>query len=273
VKIQDHLVLMLGARHDRVDTEFDNKDAGVDLDYDNDEWTANAGLVWLFGNGLTAYTSYSQFFQPIIQLDANNNPAKPESGDQVEVGLKFQPDGFDGYFNAAAFKIRQENLASGTAGTPSFRQIGEVQSQGVELEGVANITPSLSFVANATLVDPEIKSDARGAAVEGNQPNQVAKRLMSAWVKYQFLQGPLKGFSIGGGGRYVGSTYGDDLESKSMKVPSYTVADATVAYQWNDFKFQVAAKNVLDKEYVATCNYWCWYGDRRNVIGSVTYAW
>lgn len=273
VKIQDHLVLMLGARHDRVDTEFDNKDAGVDLDYDNDEWTANAGLAWLFGNGLTAYTSYSQFFQPIIQLDANNNPAKPESGDQVEVGLKFQPDGFDGYFNAAAFKIRQENLASGTAGTPSFRQIGEVQSQGVELEGVANITPSLSFVANATLVDPEIKSDARGAAVEGNQPNQVAKRLMSAWVKYQFLQGPLKGFSIGGGGRYVGSTYGDDLESKSMKVPSYTVADATVAYQWNDFKFQVAAKNVLDKEYVATCNYWCWYGDRRNVIGSVTYAW
>ncbi|MCG8393636.1 MAG: TonB-dependent receptor, partial [Pseudomonadales bacterium] len=99
------------------------------------------------------------------------------------------------------------------------------------------------------------------------------KELYSAWTKYQFLNGPLKGFSVGAGGRYVGSTYGDDLESRNMKVPSYTVWDATVAYQWDDFKFQVAGKNVFDKEYVATCNYWCWYGDRPSVIGSVTYAW
>ncbi|MED5389127.1 MAG: TonB-dependent siderophore receptor [Pseudomonadota bacterium] len=273
VKIQDHLVATLGVRHDRVDSEFENKATGVEQDLDGDEWTANAGLAWLFDNGVTAYTSYSQFFQPILQLDANNEPAKPEQGDQIEVGLKVQPDGFDGYVNLAAFKINHENLSSGTAGSPTFQQIGEVESEGVELEAVANITPAWSLVANATYVDPKIVSDARGDSVEGNQPNQVAKELYSAWTKYQFLNGPLKGLSVGAGGRYVGSTYGDDLESESMRVPSYTVWDATVGYQWDDFKFQVAAKNVFDKEYVATCNYWCWYGDRPSVIGSVTYAW
>lgn len=273
VKVQDHLVATLGVRHDRVDSEFENKATGVEQDLDGDEWTANAGLAWLFDNGVTAYTSYSQFFQPILQLDANNEPAKPEQGDQIEVGLKVQPDGFDGYMNMAAFKINHENLSSGTAGSPTFQQIGEVESEGVELEAVANITPAWSLVANATYVDPKIVSDARGDSVEGNQPNQVAKELYSAWTKYQFLNGPLKGVSVGAGGRYVGSTYGDDLESESMRVPSYTVWDATVGYQWDDFKFQVAAKNVFDKEYVATCNYWCWYGDRPSVIGSVTYAW
>lgn len=273
VKIQDHLVATLGVRHDRVDSEFENKATGVEQDLDGDEWTANAGLAWLFDNGVTAYTSYSQFFQPILQLDANNEPAKPEQGDQIEVGVKVQPDGVDGYVNLAAFKINHENLSSGTAGSPTFQQIGEVESEGVELEAVANITPAWSLVANATYVDPKIVSDARGDAVEGNQPNQVAKELYSAWTKYQFLNGPLKGLSVGAGGRYVGSTYGDDLESESMRVPSYTVWDATVGYQWDDFKFQVAAKNVFDKEYVATCNYWCWYGDRPSVIGSVTYAW
>lgn len=273
VKIQDHLVATLGVRHDRVDSEFENKATGVKKDVDGDEWTANAGLAWLFNNGVTAYTSYSQFFQPILQLDANNDPAKPEQGDQVEVGLKVQPDGVDGYVNLAAFRIRHENLSSGTGGSPTFQQIGEVKSKGVELEAVANITPAWSLVANATYVDPEISEDARGDAVEGNQPNQIAKELYSAWTKYQFLSGPVKGLSVGAGGRYVGNTFGDDLESESMEVPSYTVWDATVAYQWNDFKFQVAAKNVFDKEYVSTCNYWCWYGDRRNVIGSVTYAW
>ena len=273
VKIQDHLVATLGVRHDRVDSEFENKATGAKQDVDGDEWTANAGLAWLFDNGVTAYTSYSQFFQPVLQLDANNEPAESEQGDQIEVGLKVQPDGFDGYVNVAAFKIKHENLSSGTGGTPAFQQIGEVESEGVELEAVANITPAWSLVANATYVDPQIVSDARGDSVEGNQPNQIAKELYSAWTKYQFLNGPLKGFSVGAGGRYVGSTYGDDLESDNMRVPSYTVWDATVGYQWDDFKFQVAAKNVFDKEYVATCNYWCWYGDSPNVVGSVTYAW
>lgn len=273
VKIQDHLVLMLGTRHDKVDTKFENKATGAKQDVDGDEWTANAGLAWIFDNGVTAYTNYSQFFQPIIQLDANNEPAKPERGDQVEVGLKVQPEGFDGYFNAAAFKITQENLTSGTAGTASFQQIGEVESEGVEFEAVANVTPSLSFVANMTFLDPEITEDARGETVIGNQPNQVSKRLGSIWGKYSFIGGVMNGLSIGSGVRYVGSTYGNDLEQHSFKVPSYTIWDATVSYQWDNFKFQVAAKNLEDKEYVSTCNYWCWYGDRRNVIGSISYAW
>ncbi|WP_386084161.1 hypothetical protein ACFIOZ_15845 [Vreelandella sp. F11] len=28
-----------------------------------------------------------------------------------------------------------------------------------------------------------------------------------------------------------------------------------------------------DKEYVASCEYWCYYGESRSVIGSVKYSW
>ena len=68
---------------------------------------------------------------------------------------------------------------------------------------------------------------------------------------------------------------GAELPLREHRVPSFTLWDATVSYQWRDWKFQVAAKNLADKEYVATCSgaYYCWYGDRRNVIGSVSYAW
>tara|TARA_Y100001934_G_scaffold279004_1_gene381665 strand:+ start:2372 stop:4624 length:2253 start_codon:yes stop_codon:yes gene_type:complete len=272
VKIQDHLVATLGVRHDRVDSEFENKATGAEQDVDGDEWTANAGLAWLFNNGVTAYASYSQFFQPVIQLDKNGDAAKPEQGDQVELGVKVQPENFDGYFNAAVFEINHENLTRNDS-LGNLTQIGEVESQGVELEAVANITPSISVVGNMTFLEPEISEDLRGDAVIGNQPNQVAKRLGSLWGKYTVLGGVMNGLSVGSGVRYVGSTYGDDMETRSFKVDSHMLWDATVSYQWDNFKFQVAAKNIEDKEYVATCNYWCWYGDRRSVIGSVSYAW
>ncbi|MEE2869479.1 MAG: TonB-dependent siderophore receptor [Pseudomonadota bacterium] len=268
IKFDDSLVLTLGARFDRASSEIENKSTGSEQKVDNDVWTGNAGLAWLVNDNLTAYTSYSQFFQPILQLDQNGDSAKPQEGDQIEVGVKFQPEGIDGYLNAAAFKINQENLASGSGAT--FQQIGEVESDGIELEAVANITPSFSLLANATWMNPEIVSD-NTAAEEGNRPVNIADTLYSAWAKYAFLEGPLSGFSIGSGVRYVSETYGDNTET--LKVPSFTVWDATVSYRWKDFKFQVAAKNLEDKKYVATCDYYCWYGDRRNVIGSVTYAW
>ncbi len=270
MKFDNNLVLTVGARFDRASSDIENKTTGVEQNIDNDKWTANAGLAWLLNDNVTAYTSYSQFFQPILQQDQNGDAAKPQEGDQIEVGMKFQPQGIDGYLNAAAFKITQENLASGAAGTPAFQQIGEVESEGVELEAVANITPSFSLLANATWMNPEIVSDSTPAE-EGNRPVNIADTLYSAWAKYTFLSGPMNGFAIGSGVRYVSDTYGDNTET--LKVPSYTVWDATVSYRYKDFKFQVAAKNLEDKQYVATCDYYCWYGDRRNVMGSVTYAW
>ena len=101
----------------------------------------------------------------------------------------------------------------------------------------------------------------------------MADTLASAWAKYQFFDGVLNGLSVGGGVRYTGDTYaGND---NTNKVSAYTLYDATVSYRFQDYKFQVAAKNIFDKEYIATCtsNTWCYYGDRRNVIASLSYDW
>jgi len=52
------------------------------------------------------------------------------------------------------------------------------------------------------------------------------------------------------------------------------VFDAAVVYdvspQW---RAQVNVTNVLDKEYVASCDYWCYYGESRGVIGNLSYRW
>ncbi|MGJ3255820.1 MAG: TonB-dependent siderophore receptor [Alcanivorax sp.] len=273
MKIDDRFIVLLGARYDHAKQEFENEDSGVEYESREKEWSTSAGLAYLFGDHLTAYASYAQFFQPvgIQQIQDSDQLAKPIRGDQVELGLKLQPEGVDGYFNAAVFQITQENMPSGSG--VNLTQIGEVRNRGIELEAVTNITPSFSLLANTTFMDPEIRENGDPDQV-GNRPEQVADTLGSLWAKYSFLDGPISGFSVGSGVRYVGKTYGGNYET--LDVPSITLWDATVSYRWKDFKFQVAAKNLEDKEYVATCSsggYFCWYGDRRNVIGSVTYAW
>ncbi|MNL88938.1 Ferrichrome-iron receptor precursor [compost metagenome] len=36
----------------------------------------------------------------------------------------------------------------------------------------------------------------------------------------------------------------------------------------------VTAKNLLDKDYISTCDgFWCYYGDERSVIAGVNYKW
>ena len=54
-------------------------------------------------------------------------------------------------------------------------------------------------------------------------------------------------------------------------MPSYTLLDAMISYRIQDVRLQLNANNLTDKEYVTACDYYCWYGNRRNVIASVSY--
>jgi len=266
--IADKWAVQIGVRYDDSQNKTHNTTTGDKTKVDNEEWTTNFGVAYLMDSGFTPYASYAQSFNPIIQLDQNGNPAKPERGEQYEVGLKYQPRSFDGYFNIAAFEVSKENLARQVAG--QLTQIGEVRNRGVELEAVANVTEELTLIGNVSFIDSEITEDANSSNV-GNTPSQIADQLASAWANYRFLSGPLDGLTVGAGARYIGDSYADNTDTNV--VPSYTLFDATVSYRIEDYKFQVAAKNLADKEYVATCDFYCFYGDRRNVIASVTYDW
>jgi iron complex outermembrane receptor protein len=57
-------------------------------------------------------------------------------------------------------------------------------------------------------------------------------------------------------------------------VPSYTVFDMMAQYalapQW---QAQLNVSNLVDREYVASCDYWCYYGAERSVVASLRYCW
>jgi iron complex outermembrane receptor protein len=89
----------------------------------------------------------------------------------------------------------------------------------------------------------------------------------------------LDGFSIGGGVRYVGATqsFAKDLNSGTelyLKTPSYTLFDGMVAYETEDWRWQLTVQNLADKYYVTSCSASrgdCAIGQARTILTGLTY--
>ncbi|WP_323166808.1 TonB-dependent receptor domain-containing protein, partial [Pseudomonas bubulae] len=58
---------------------------------DSEAFTGRVGLVYLFDNGLAPFVSYTESFLPLAGADVNKKPFEPSTGNQYEVGVKYQP--------------------------------------------------------------------------------------------------------------------------------------------------------------------------------------
>jgi iron complex outermembrane receptor protein len=273
-KLFDKLVLVLGGRYDFAKAKVEDNLTDSSVTTRNEAFTGRAGIVYLFDNGLAPYFSYSESFQPLLDRDINGQPFEPEEGRQYEVGVKYQPQGYDSFVALSLYDLVKENVLTPDPADPMNNQVqtGAIRSRGIELEALASFEFGLDLTAAYTFLDAEItKSNAEGE--EGNQPSQTAKHAASLWADYTIPEGDFAGLGFGAGVRYIGPSWGDNLED--LRVPGYTLADAAIHYEWNDFRFAINATNLFDKTYVASCygETSCFYGEGRTVVGSVTFSW
>ncbi|MGO7580914.1 TonB-dependent siderophore receptor [Rhizobium ruizarguesonis] len=272
----DRWIVTLGGRWDQVHTTADYLDSGTSDDDTASAFTKRAGLTYKFTPNLAAYANYSESFQPLVAQTANGyavtGSLKPQQGEQYEVGLKYQPDGFDGLFTLALFDLTQTNVPSYVSPLVQ-EQIGKVGVRGIEFEGKAAINDRLNLTLAYSYWDAEIREDGTGGNV-GNRPSRVPRHLASAWLDYTIPGDGWRGdLTMGGGVRYIGQTYGDDTNTVSLA--SYTLVDAAVSYKvTEDVTLAVNATNLFDHKYLATSYYGTeFYGDRRKVVGTLKYSW
>ncbi len=276
---------LIGGREDWVDGSVHDDVANTNSSQSDSKFTWRVGLVYLFYNGLAPYFSYSTSFYPSTGTNYAGSAFKPTTGEQYEVGLKYQPTGFNSFVTVSAFNLTQQNVLTADSLHPEFEtQTGEIRSRGVELEGHASLSNNLDLVlAYAYLDNVVTKSNTTSGAYTdnaGKTPSGIPNQMASAWVNYEVPWHPLAGLRLGGGIRYVGATYGDNADS--FKVPSVTLFDAAIHYdlgQANDrlkgWQAEVNATNLFDKTYVAGCtsSTVCYYGLRRTVLGSLKFKW
>ena len=279
IKLTDRLTLIGGLRQD-----FATTDVKVPLSAfgqapsrrDDQALTGRIALLYNFDPGIAPYIAYTTSFQPQIGLDTfTGQGLVPDRGEQVEVGLKFEPIGEHYFLTVAAFDLVRDNppIPVVTPGLFGSTQLGSVRSRGVEAQFVASLTEGLNVVANVTHYDIEyIKGQQQ---LIGKRPVAVPETFASAFLDYTFPVGDLRGFGFGGGVRYVGSSFGDNLNT--LKVPEYVLFDATVHYAWDaHWRAAITAANLGDRRFVASCQSEgaaCFYGEARRVIASISYKW
>jgi iron complex outermembrane recepter protein len=114
--------------------------------------------------------------------------------------------------------------------------------------------------------------------VVGNVVSGVPLETASLWGLYKERTGVFAGWGIGAGARYIGKSYSDS--ANSFAIPSYTVFDALVSYdfaylnpQWRGLTFQLNVNNLTNKYYVSNCSgpIYCALGNARTVLGTFRY--
>ncbi|MCP3466038.1 TonB-dependent siderophore receptor [Bradyrhizobium sp. CCGUVB23] len=269
-----NFTLVVSGRNDWVETTQAARDTGaIVASRDDSRFSGRAGLIYNFDNGLAPYVSYATSYNPVIGLNANNQLLLPETGKQVEVGLKVQPKWFDGYFTVSAFDLKRQNaLTTDPSNALLQNQTGEVTSRGIELEAVANVTKELKLIGAFTSYHLFTSKDLDSSLI-GKTPTNTPELLASGWADYTFKEGPLAGFGFGGGVRYVGSSWADT--ANTLEVPAVVLGDLALHYEWQNWRTALNVINVTDKIYVASCASVtsCFYGDRRRVTASVSYKW
>jgi iron complex outermembrane receptor protein len=240
--------------------------------------TYNGGVIYTFDNGIAPYFSYSQTFTPTTGTDFFGNPFVPTTGEQKEVGIKYQPPGLNLLVTGAVFDITQNNvltrdLAPGHGGFAV--QTSSVGSRGAEFELKTTHLYGFNVAAAYTYLDAKVISS-NTAGVTGRHPIAIPMNQASLWTTYRFAGGWVEGLTLGGGVRYIGDQAGDALNS--FAVPSFTLFDLTARYDLGVLfktldKWDVAVnvKNVADKRYVGSCDdaVDCYYGPGRYVSGTL----
>jgi iron complex outermembrane receptor protein len=280
-----NLVLLGGIRQDWAYSDIDDRDAGGVRSYQNDRaFTWRLGALYLADNGLAPYASYARSFQPQIGTDPSGvgKGWEPLRGEQYEVGVKFQPSGIRSFIQVAAFHLTQQNTL-----TPDpdnvFQQVsvGKIRVRGVEVEATAELGSGVSLTGSYTYLDPEI-TESTSAAELGNRPAGVAKNNAGLYAEYSLdrFPGPVGGLTLGAGLRYLGNT--SAVNTGGAVVPSVTLFDAGIRYDlarlsesMKGLELNVTASNLGDTRYVSRCSgeTGCFYGNRLNVLGSVSYNW
>lgn len=267
----DNLFINLALRHDKVESEPGSGD-----DNDQTATTGRFGLLYSFDNGIAPYVSYSESFIPVFGSNELGNAFKPQTGEQVELGVKYQPNGTEHLITASVFDISDKNRKK-KAGPNLTLQEGEVEIQGIELEAQLeweelDIYASYAYTDSKNVTGEQHLKNAKLSAVPDH--------MLSTWITYR-PESFLPGLKLGLGGRYVGETsdgsvdvfIGDVKAHTALTTDSYTLFDALIGYEFDQFDVSINIDNIADKTVISSClaRGDCFYGQRRSITANVKY--
>ncbi|WP_419147673.1 TonB-dependent siderophore receptor [Pseudoalteromonas 'SMAR'] len=252
--------------------------------------TGRVGVLYQFDNGIAPYASYSESFKAVFGQKAQGGAYKPLEGEQIELGMKYQPTGTEHLITASLFEIKDKNQVRKV--TPEFEvQDGEVAIKGFELEAQLE-WQSVDVYAAYSYLDTEqdltpltptelfVNQDQVTLITDDAPLSATPKHLASIWATYRADE-YVSGLKFGMGVRHVGKTFdgsrtvelNGQVLHQQLVTDNFTLVDMMVGYDLEEYEFSLQVDNIADKTVITSCLYRgdCFYGQRRTVSANVKY--
>jgi iron complex outermembrane receptor protein len=176
---------------------------------------------------------------------ASVTPLEPQTARDREIGAEvgFGP----GHYRIALYRIGLTNEIFFDPLTFTNRNLPPTRRSGVEAEAKWRFAAADAFV-NYTYVDAEFREGAFGGIpIAGNAVPLVPRHAANAGVSWLFLPRTRANAVV----RYVGDRPFDADETNTFgrRMPSYTVVDAKVTHERNDWLLSAGARNLFDEKY------------------------
>lgn len=268
-QMTDRLNVVVGGRLDYVQEDVvDNDDGSDNASYNDLGYSTRIGATYEVNRQFKPYASYSTGITPQSASDQlaseDGSLFDPEENKQIEIGARSYLFNNRLSLNSAVYHIVKNNIVTEDPDDSDYSvAIGEIRSQGFELDVLAQITSD--WVANVSYAynDLEITdSDSSLRALSNSPHNQ-----LGVWTRYEL---PSIDSSIAFGMDYVSEQ--TDRDENTIK--PYTVYDMSWQTNWNDWKFQANVKNLFDEEYAIAgfdSTSGAILGERRRIYLKATY--
>jgi len=275
LKISESWHVILGARWDRFDTDYDAVrfqgpptpfnagDAAGNESFDQTDKVISyrAALVYKPTLDMSVYIAGSTSFNPSAQslsllstgrgLGVDNALLDPEENRSLEAGFKADLNEGALSFSGALFEIAKTNARVPDPNNPGFNTLGaEQRIRGLSLDVSGMPTEHLYLSSAYTYLDSEVVKAAPGATIGATLAN-APEHSLSIWANYQLTDR----FDFGLGARYVSEQFADNNGGKS--IAGYRLFDAMGRYQLsNAVTVKVNLANITDEYYFQQLHPW-----------------
>lgn len=287
----DALTLVLGGRYTRNDMERRTREAEMAaLDdfqavpfgpadvIDTGEFTAQLGVTYAVTKNLNLYASYGETFEPQFGRVPGGMLIAPERGEAWELGLKGDLADRLSY-SLAAFDMKRTNIAEVDITNPGFLvPLGSQRSRGVEFDFQGEIVGGWNVYGSFAVMKAKFSGE-----FEGLQPVNAPRFGASLFTSYEFQEGALRGFGIGGGvvhkhGRrtFDDNRFGFFEGPRVFDFGDFTEVDLRLFYTLDHWRLQLSGTNVTNEKYYSptfnTFAYALQVNPATAVVASVAYS-
>ncbi|MBD2468781.1 TonB-dependent siderophore receptor [Nostoc sp. FACHB-145] len=271
IELTPNIKLLAGGRFDWVDSFYRDLESGRTYNETSDsEFSPRLGIVYQPTTTTSIYASWTNSFNPqIFGRTQNEEPFKPETAEQFEVGIK--QDFFDNRLSAtlAYFNITKNNVLTQDPEDEDFQiQTGEQKSSGIELDIVGEILPGWKIIGTYAYTDAFVNED-ENPALADNRLVGVPYNSASLWTTYELQRGNLQGLGLGLGLVYVGER--EATLPNNVKIPSYVRTDASIFYKQENWRAAVNFKNLFDTKYYESQGFYIVPAAPFTVLGTISF--